>query len=279
MRKFLGRRKAGLVTLATIGHPSSMLDEFPRAVLVTGAALRVGRTIALNLAASGMAVAVHYNTSGDAAAEVVEHISDNGGTAVAVQADLMDDAAARTVIARAVEGVGPLISLINNASVFEDDSPETASRDIWDAHMQVNLRAPFVLSQAFAEQLPRSIEGNIVNIIDQRVLNLTPHFTSYTLSKSALWTLTQTMALALAPRVRVNAIGPGPTLPSPRQTQEQFIRQWAALPLGRPAEVEEIAETVRFILDAPAMTGQMIALDSGQHLGWRQAANPDKQDE
>ncbi|MDP6885148.1 MAG: SDR family oxidoreductase, partial [Rhodospirillales bacterium] len=160
-----------------------------------------------------------------------------------------------------------------------EDTSDTASRDLWDTHMQVNLRAPFVLSQAFAEQLPRSIEGNIVNLIDQRVLNLTPHFTSYTLSKAALWTLTQTMAMALAPGIRVNAVGPGPTLPSPRQTQEQFIRQWAALPLGRPAEAEEIAETVSFILDAPAMTGQMIALDAGQHLGWRQAAVPDAQDE
>ncbi len=256
-----------------------MLDEFPRAALVTGAALRVGRNIALELAAHGRAVAVHYNTSGDAAAEVVERINDEGGKAVAVQADLMDDGAARALIARAVEGVGPLTCLINNASVFEEDTSDTASRDLWDTHMQVNLRAPFVLSQAFAEQLPRSIEGNIVNLIDQRVLNLTPHFTSYTLSKAALWTLTQTMAMALAPGIRVNAVGPGPTLPSPRQTQEQFIRQWAALPLGRPAEAEEIAETVSFILDAPAMTGQMIALDAGQHLGWRQAAVPDAQDE
>ena len=241
--------------------------------------MRVGRSIALDLAASGRAVAVHYNTSGDAAAEVVERITENGGKAAAVQANLMDDEAARALISRAVEGIGPLTSLINNASVFEDDTAETVSRDLWDAHMQVNLRAPFVLSQAFAEQVPRNIEGNIINLIDQRVLNLTPHFTSYTLSKAALWTMTQTLALALAPRVRVNAIGPGPTLPSPRQTQEQFIRQWAALPLGRPAEPEEIAETVRFILDVPAMTGQMIALDGGQHLGWRQAASPAKQDE
>ncbi len=256
-----------------------MADEFPRAVLVTGAALRVGRAIALAMAASGRAVAVHYNTSDQAAAEVVERITEIGGTAVAVQADLMDDEAARALIGRAVEGVGPITSLINNASVFENDTPETVSRDLWDAHMQVNLRAPFVLSQAFAEHLPRNIEGNIVNLIDQRVLNLTPHFTSYTLSKAALWTLTQTLALALAPRVRVNAVGPGPTLPSPRQSQEQFIRQWAALPLGRPAEPGEIAETVRFILDVPAMTGQLIALDAGQHLGWRQAADPAKQDE
>jgi NAD(P)-dependent dehydrogenase (short-subunit alcohol dehydrogenase family) len=256
-----------------------MSDEFPRAVLVTGAALRVGRAIALTLASGGRAVAVHYNTSGEAAAEVVERITESGGEAVAVQADLMDDEAARALIGQAADGIGPITSLINNASVFEDDTPETVSRDVWDAHMQVNLRAPFVLAQAFAEHLPRNIEGNIVNLIDQRVLNLTPHFTSYTLSKAALWTLTQTLALALAPRVRVNAVAPGPTLPSPRQTQEQFIRQWAALPLGRPAEPEEIAETVRFILDVPAMTGQMIALDSGQHLGWRQSADPGKQDE
>ena len=264
---------------AAIGHLAPMADEFPRAVLVTGGALRVGRAIALAMAASGRAVAVHYNTSDEAVAEVVERITEIGGTAVAIQADLMDDEAARALIPRAVEGVGPITSLINNASVFEDDTPETASRDIWDAHMQVNLRAPFVLSQAFAQHLPRNLEGNIVNLIDQRVLNLTPYFTSYTLSKAALWTLTQTLALALAPRVRVNAVGPGPTLPSPRQTQEQFIRQWAALPLGRPAEPGEIADTVRFILDVPAMTGQLIALDAGQHLGWRQSAEPAKQDE
>jgi NAD(P)-dependent dehydrogenase (short-subunit alcohol dehydrogenase family) len=256
-----------------------MSDKYPRAVLVTGAAMRVGRSIALDLAASGKAVAVHYNTSGGAAAEVVERIIESGGKAVAVQANLMDDEAARALIPRAVEAIGPLTSLINNASVFEDDTVGTVSRDFWDAHMQVNLRAPFVLSQAFAEQLPRNKEGNIINLIDQRVLNLTPHFTSYTLSKAALWTMTQTLALALAPRVRVNAIGPGPTLPSPRQTQEQFIRQWAALPLVRPAEPKEIAETVRFILDVPAMTGQMIALDGGQHLGWQQAASLVKQDE
>ena len=254
-----------------------MSDDFPRAALITGAALRVGRAIALGLASGGRAVAIHYNTSGEAAAEVVERITNGGGKAVAVQADLMDDDAARALIPRAADGVGPITVLINNASVFEDDTPETVSRELWDAHMQVNLRAPFILSQVFAEHLPRNIEGNIVNLIDQRVLNLTPHFTSYTLSKAALWTLTQTLALALAPRVRVNAVGPGPTLPGPRQTQEQFIRQWAALPLVRPAEPGEIADTVRFILDLPAMTGQMIALDAGQHLGWRQSANPGTQ--
>ncbi len=134
--------------------------------------------------------------------------------------------------------------------------------------MQVNLRAPFILTQALDRQLPEGQAGNVVNILDQRVLNLTPHFTSYTVSKSALWTLTQTLAMALAPRIRVNAVGPGPTLPSSRQTEEQFSRQWSSLPLKRQVMPKEICDAVRFILDAPSMTGQMIAVDGGQHLGW-----------
>ena len=142
--------------------------------------------------------------------------------------------------------------------------------------MEVNLRAPFVLTQAFARQLPDAIMGNAINIIDQRVWNPTPHFTSYTLSKAGLWTLTRTLALALAPRIRVNAIGPGPTLPNARQTAEEFDRQWASMPLGRRVDTADIARAVRFILDAPAMTGQMIALDGGQHLGWAQGAPSDE---
>jgi NAD(P)-dependent dehydrogenase (short-subunit alcohol dehydrogenase family) len=138
--------------------------------------------------------------------------------------------------------------------------------------MQVNLRAPFVLTQALVRQLPEGASGNVVNLLDQRVRNLTPHFTSYTLSKAGLWTLTQTLALALAPRVRVNAVGPGPTIASARQTEEQFARQWSSVPLARRVMPREIADAVRFILDAPSMTGQMIALDGGQHLGWGQAA-------
>ena len=137
--------------------------------------------------------------------------------------------------------------------------------------MEVNLRAPLVLTRAFAEQLPDGVEGNVINVIDQRVWNLTPHFTSYTVSKAALWTLTRTLALALAPRIRVNAVGPGPTLPSARQTEEQFRRQWSSLPLMRRVAPEEICEAVRFIIDAPSVTGQMIAVDGGQHLGWGQS--------
>ncbi len=237
-------------------------------VLITGAAKRIGRAIALDLAEHGLAVAVHYNRSADEAAALVAEIAGKGGRAAAVAADLTAEEEVRSLIERAAAAVGGLGCLINNASVFERDTIETATRESWDRHMEVNLRAPFVLTQAFAAGLPDGAAGNVINIVDQRVWNLTPHFTSYTLSKAGLWAMTQTTALALAPRVRINAIGPGPVLPSNRQSDEDFRRQWRALPLGRPASPEEVAAAVRFILDAPAMTGQMIALDGGQHLGW-----------
>ena len=213
-------------------------------------------------------MAVHYHRSGDAAREVCEEIQRLGGHAVAMRADLSKEREVDALADRATEAVGPVTCLINNASIFEKDTPETATSESWNAHMQVNLRAPFMLIQRFVAQLPQDIPGNVINIIDQRVWNLTGTFTSYTVSKSALWTLTRTLALALAPRVRVNAVGPGPTLPSPRQTDEHFRRQWQETPLSRRVELGEICEAVRFILDAPSMTGQMVALDSGQHLGW-----------
>ena len=154
--------------------------------------------------------------------------------------------------------------------MFERDEVGSPSRESWDRHMETNLRAPFVLSQAFARQLPAEEPGCIVNILDQRVWSLTPHFTSYTLSKAGLWTLTQTLAMALAPRIRVNGIGPGPTLKNDRQSEEHFTAQWENVPLQRPTAPEEICHAIRFILDAPALTGQMIALDGGEHLGWAQ---------
>ena len=163
--------------------------------------------------------------------------------------------------------------LVNNASIFENDLVSTVTRESWDRHLAVNLRAPFVLMQEFAARLPPDCGGLIVNMLDERVWNLTPYFVSYTLSKAGLWTLTQTMALALAPRIRVNAIGPGPTLPSPRQSTEQFAAQCRAMPLQRGTSPDEIAAALRFILAAPAMTGQMIALDGGQHLGWGHRAS------
>jgi len=174
------------------------------------------------------------------------------------------------LLARATAAVGPITLLINNASVFEKDLWNTVSRASWDTHMEVNLRAPFVLMQDFARLRPAGAAANIINLIDERVWNLTPYFVSYTVSKMGLWALTQTLALALAPEVRVNAIGPGPTLQSAHQTPEQFRRQWEMMPLKRPVDVRDICRAVRFILDASSMTGQMIALDGGQHLGWAQ---------
>jgi len=249
-----------------------MQNQPYRTALVTGAARRIGQAIALDLAAHGWAVALHHKDSAADAREIVEQIEKRGGRAVALAADLGDEAETTDLVGRAAEALGPLTCLINNASVFENDTFETTSYHSWNLHMQVNLRTPFVLIQALVRQLPDSLSGNVVNILDQRVWNLTPYFTSYTLSKAGLWTLTQTLALALAPRVRVNAVGPGPTIASARQSEEQFTRQWSSLPLRRRVMPQEIADAVRFILDASSMTGQMIALDAGQHLGWSQAA-------
>ena len=200
------------------------------------------------------------------------------GRGAVLQADLARESEVETLVPRAAEALGPLTLLVNNASVFEMDQVRTVTRQSWDAHMETNLRAPFVLSQAFAAQLPEDTHGNIVNMLDQRVWKLTPYFMSYTVSKMGLWTLTRTLALALAPRIRVNGIGPGPVLPSARQSEAQFARQYQALPLQRPASPEEIFAAVRFILAAPSLTGHIILLDGGQHLGWSQpkAAPPEE---
>jgi len=248
----------------------SLSDSIPRTALVTGAGKRIGRAIALDLAQRGFAVAVHYHSSPEAAEAVVAEIRGNGGKAVALQADLADEAAVERLVPAATAALGPVGVLINNASTFEFDSLASATRAGWDRHMEANLRAPFVLIQHFAQQLPETAEGAVVNLLDQRVWNLTPHFVTYTVSKAALWTLTQTLALALAPRIRVNGIGPGPTLPSTHQTEAQFAQQCADMPLGRGTSPDEIVAGVWFLLQARAMTGQMLALDGGQHLGWAQ---------
>lgn len=249
-----------------------------KTALVTGAGLRIGRALALDLAEDGWAVALHHRHSTQAADETAAEIEAKGGRALVLAADLAEEAEVATLIPRAAEALGPLGCLINNASVFEYDNVESATRASWDAHMETNLRAPFVLTQAFAAALPAEASGVVINILDQRVWNLTPHFVSYTLSKAGLWTLTRTLALALAPRIRVNAIGPGPVLPSPRQTPEQFAAQYRRTPLERRTEPSEICQAVRFILAAPAMTGQMIALDGGQHLGWAMPASSDPEE-
>ncbi|HWE73964.1 MAG TPA: SDR family oxidoreductase [Stellaceae bacterium] len=240
------------------------------AALVTGAAKRLGRATALALAEDGYDVAVHYGSSQADAEAVVAEIAKKGRRAVALGADLSQESETKTLIGTATKSLGPLTCLVNNASLFERDEALSVTRESWDAHFETNLRAPFVLMQEFARQLPAEATGAIVNILDERVWNLTPHFVSYTLTKAGLWTLTQVMAMALAPRIRVNGIGPGPTLPSPRQSAEQFAKQQASVPLQQGATPEEIADAVRFILSSASMTGQMIALDGGQHLGWAQ---------
>ena len=240
--------------------------------LVTGAGRRIGAAIARDLARHGWAVAIHYRASKGEAEALAGEIEAAGGRTATIACDLAREAEVETLIPRAVEALGPLTCLVNNASVFEMDKIDSVTRESWDRHIETNLRAPLVLSQAFARQLPEGVDGNIVNLLDQRVWKLTPYFLSYTVAKSALWTLTRTLALALAPRIRVNGIGPGPALPSERQSLEQFRHQQAAVPLQHGPELAEIAAAVRFILASPSMTGQMIALDGGEHLAWAQSA-------
>ena len=250
--------------------PSQPANENPAKVaLVTGAAKRIGKSIALRLAENGWHVAIHYRKSAAKAEAVAAEVRLRGGKAVTVEADLMHEHEVEAIIPKVTEHLGPMSLLVNNASTFEMDKAETATRASWDKHIEANLRAPFVLSQAFARQFTKESGGNIINMLDQRVWKLTPYFVSYTVAKMGLWTLTRTLALSYAPRIRVNGIGPGPTLPSPRQSDEQFAQQSAAMPLGHGASPREIARAVLFILDSPSMTGQMIALDGGEHLGWQ----------
>jgi len=240
-----------------------------RAALITGAAKRIGRAIAKDLADNGFSVAIHANGSLAEAEEFAAELRQGGHRAYAVQGDLTKINETEKLIQTASDALGPLDLLVNNASVFHEDSLRAFDAEIWDQHFAVHLRAPSILAAKFAEQLPANANGLIVNIIDQRVWALRPSFYSYTLSKSALWTATQTMAQALAPRIRVNAIGPGPSMPSERQRQEDFQAQVAALILKRGPELEEFGRTIRFLFETPSITGQMIALDGGQHLAWQ----------
>ncbi|MEG3348681.1 SDR family oxidoreductase [Novacetimonas sp. GS1] len=243
-----------------------------RVALVTGGAARLGRAIALELARNGFDVAIHYNHSADAARRTLSDIIALGRRGCILRADLSCEDEVRSLLPRAGDALGPLGVLVNNASVFERDEWDSATREAWDIHMEPNLRAPFVLMQAFALQMPAGRQGMVLNMLDERVWSLTPHFVSYTVSKAALWSLTQSMALALAPHgIRVNAIGPGPVLPTPRQSAAQFARQCASLPLGYGAGVDEVAHAALSLLCMPSVTGQMLALDGGQHLQWSPA--------
>jgi NAD(P)-dependent dehydrogenase (short-subunit alcohol dehydrogenase family) len=238
------------------------------AALVTGAGRRIGQALALEAARAGYDVAVHHRGPADEAVETVAAIQSLGRRAIAVSAELSDEAQVAGLIARTAE-LGSLTLLVNSASSFNDDRVGSLDRALWDAHLETNLRAPIVLAETFAAALPDGAEGLVVNIVDQRVWRPNPQFFSYSLSKAGLWWATQTLAQALAPRIRVNAIGPGPTLPSVHQAPGEFEAEAAGTLLQRHANPEDLAAALRYLIDAKAVTGQMIAVDAGQHLAWR----------
>ena len=238
-------------------------------VLVTGAAKRLGRAIALDLAAAGWNVAIHYNSSQSDAQSAAQAVRILGGETATLQCDLSKEAEVATLVGRAAGEIGPLTALINSASLFENDDWQNATRKSWDDHIETNLRAPMLLSQQFARQLPDGAHGNIINIVDQRVLKPTPQFLSYSLSKAGLYWLTTTLAQGMGPRIRVNAVGPGPTMKNPRQSDSDFNRQTGATILKHGAEPTDICAAVRYLLGAEAVTGQMLAVDGGQHLIWQ----------
>lgn len=251
-----------------------MAETHHKAVFITGAGKRIGRALAEALATDGWAIAAHYAGSKSEAEALIAEITDKGGKGVALQADLRDAAAVQTLVADAAAALGPLTALINNASTFERDTAHTLTAESWDTHLNANLRAPALLMRDFANQAALQdgsvADACIINITDQRVDRLTPDFTSYTVSKTGLATLTETFAQALAPQhIRVNAIAPGPTLPNPRQAQAEFDKQASLVPLGHGATPDDIVAAARYILTARAMTGQTLMQDGGQHLAWQ----------
>ena len=246
--------------------------------LVTGAARRLGRAMVLELARRGHDVAVHYSGSAEEAERTAADARALGVAARTFQADLLDPEATAALIPTVAAAMGPLTVLVNNASIFEYDTIASATMEGWDRHVGSNLRAPFQLIQAFAAQAPAAApdENNepqarclIINMVDQRVLKPTPEFMTYSLAKAGLWSLTRTAAQALAPAIRVNAIGPGPTMQGARQSADHFAAQRAATVLGRGADPQGITQALGYFLEARAVTGQLICVDGGQHLGWR----------
>ena len=240
------------------------------AIFITGAGKRIGRAIAIAAAREGYDIAVHYNTSPDAAEAVAADIKNLGRQAAIIQADLADESAVIGLIVQASKALGkPITGLSYNASLFVDDDWDSGAGTTWDRHMAINLRAPYLLSRDLRKNLPVSMAGVIINIIDQRVWRLNPSFFSYTISKSALWTMTKTLAQALAPDIRVNGVGPGPVLQSIHQDSAAFSTEAENTPLGVSVDPEEIAAACLYLLKAEKVTGQMIAVDSGQHLSWK----------
>jgi NAD(P)-dependent dehydrogenase (short-subunit alcohol dehydrogenase family) len=246
----------------------------PGIALVTGASTRIGAAIARALAGAGHAVVIHYRSDESGARKLADELATSGGRAAIVKADLSDRNHRAGLIASAQEPFGPLTILVNNASVFHPDSTRDVNEELWDEHFSIHAEAPIFLSRDFAAQLPGGVEGNIINMIDERVLKPSPAYFSYTLSKSVLWTATQTMAQSLAPAIRVNAIGPGPVLPHQGQSEEDFEQSIKTLPLKRHADPEAIAQGVLAIISMPSFTGQMLALDGGKHLDYPSRRGP-----
>ena len=236
--------------------------------LVTGAARRIGRSLALAAAAAGYDLAIHHRSHPEDADSLAQEAAALGAHSLTLTGDLADPVTA-SVLLDAASRLGPVTLLVNNASLFEDDDLASLNANGLNAHLAINLTAPILLAQAFALRLPGEANGLVVNVLDQRVLRPNPQFFSYSLSKAALWQATKTMAQALAPRIRVNGIGPGPTLASVHQAPGEFEAEAAGTLLERPIDPQEIAAALRYLIDAPSVTGQMIAVDAGQHLGWR----------
>jgi NAD(P)-dependent dehydrogenase (short-subunit alcohol dehydrogenase family) len=236
-----------------------------KTVLITGAATRIGGVLAKGLAVDGWQVVIHYNSSKDAAVKLAAEI----GNATIIQADLANRADVENLIENAVQAIGaPITALINNASTYQPDIANEYNPDDFDSHLSVNLKAPIRLAHQFSGQLPNDENGCIINMLDQRVLHPSPDFFTYAISKSALFAATKTMAQAFAPNIRVNAVGPGPTLKSIYQDDAEFTRETAQTLLGNGSPPDTILNAVRYLLSAQAVTGQMIAVDGGQHLGF-----------
>lgn len=243
-------------------------DTIAATVLVTGAGRRLGRAIALDLAQSGWRVGVHYHASAAEAASLVGEIEAMGGEAAALQADLRRFDELAPLVAECVERVGTPTCLINNAACFEWDSVGTLEPETWQSQLDINLRAPVFLTQAFAAALPEDLSGSVINLVDQKVWRLNPDYFSYTIAKSALWTATQTLAQALAPRIRVNAVAPGPVLPHEGQSESDFVEEYRSTLMKRVVSTDDVTSAIRFFLETPSVTGQMIAIDGGRHLAW-----------
>lgn len=252
-----------------------MIESSQRGVaLVTGAARRVGAVVVRRLAQAGYGVLVHYRGSAEAAERLASEIEASGGRAATVRADLSDRAERSRLVAEAARPFGPLSVLINNASSYEPDSIETLDEKLWDRHFALHVEAPLFLARDFAAQLPEGVEGNVINMIDARVLQPVPAFMSYHLSKTALYEATKTLAQSLAPRIRVNGVGPGPTLPEHGQSEAAFKAVGDRMLLGRGSPPDEIADAILYLLGARSVTGQMLAVDGGIHLEWPKWADP-----